>query len=354
MNKKLLGLAFAIFSLLLGTSCSSDDSSSKKPNPDDERLIEEPVKTGTFNFKTFTDSKVGFGDGLSQSAEGTFTFPTDIEKVQRITMYVQNPCPDKTCDEWDRFANLYVKNKTTNEWYEIGRFITPYWVGNEKLERGWEFDVTDFKSLLTGDTELKIYTETWLAKGRTYSVDFDFTYGETAYKYSSVQPIFQYNKSSIDGVPYGTATKTDLSRTITLAANTELAYFRTTISGWGHATPNDAGGRGCAEWCFRTHHITLDGASAFDHYLGPLGCDQNPIDNQAPGNWKPDRAGWCPGMVVAPFINPITGDLKNKTMNFDYVLEPWKANNPENKAFYAISSFIITHSNTPIQPATVN
>lgn len=364
MSKRGLLLCFIICSLLLGfAACSSDDSSpQKKPEtegpgeegPGEEGPGEEPVKEGTFNYKTFKDVKVGFGEGLSQSAEGTFTFPADIEKVQTIKMYVQNPCVNKECDEWDRFANVYVKNKQTNEWYEIGRFITPYWVGSEKLERGWEFDVTDFKSLLTGDTEIKIYTETWLAKGRVYSVDFDFIYGETAYKYSAVTPLYQYNQSSIDGVPYGTAETTDLARKITLPANTEMAYFRTTISGWGHATPADAGNRACAEWCYRRHHIQLDGADAFEHYMGPIGCANNPINNQAPGNWKPDRAGWCPGMVVPPYINNLTGDLKNKTLNFNYKLEPWTANNPENKAFYAISTFVVVHSNTPIAAPIVN
>jgi len=372
MNRKILFLSFLVCSLLIATAaCSSDDSSPEQerklpdpdPNPDDDTVEpgegegegeEEQPKTGTFNYPTFKNVKVGFGDGLSQSAEGTFTFPTDIEKVQTIKMYVQNPCQNKECDEWDRFANVYVKNKKTNEWYEIGRFITPYWVGSEKLPRGWEFDVTDFKSLLTGDAELKIYTETWLARGRVYSVDFDFIYGESAYKYSAVTPLFQYNHSSIDGVPYGTGQAINLARTVKLPANTDMAYFRTIISGWGHATPNDAGGRACAEWCYRTHIIQLDGQNAFEHYLGPIGCANNPINNQNPGNWRPDRAGWCPGMPVPVRLNALTGDVQNKTVNFNYQLEPWTANNPEKKAFYAISTFIVVHSNTPISTAIVN
>lgn len=53
-------------------------------------------------------------------------------------MFIKNECPNKTCDEWDRYANVYVKNKTTGEWYEIGRFITPYWVGTENYLAGWK------------------------------------------------------------------------------------------------------------------------------------------------------------------------------------------------------------------------
>lgn len=348
----IVGILLSTVFFLGACSSDSDTTTPKKPDTEDDP-IEVVVKKGTENFKTFKDVKVGFGDGLSQSAEGTFTFPTDIEKLKTIKMYIQNPCPDKTCDEWDRYANVYVKNKSTNEWYEIARFITPYWVGTEKLERGWVFDVTDFKSLLTGDAELKIYTETWLAKGRVYSVDFDFIYDETTYPYSAVVPVIQYNKSSIDGIPYGVASNIDLNKKITLPANTEQAYFKTIITGWGHATPNDATGGGCAEWCFRTHYIQLDNVNTYEHYLGPIGCASNPINNQNPGNWKPNRAGWCPGMEVPAFVDAIKGDLKNKELNFNYVFEPWQANNPNNQAFYAISTFIIVKSKTPIAPAKV-
>lgn len=345
---RLSKLSFLVFvaifatSTLYFTSCSSSDDEIKKP----EIII---PKTGTENIKAFENVKVAFGDGFTQSAIDTFKLPTEIDQVESIKMYIQNPCTNKECDEWDRYANVYVKNKTTDEWYEIARFITPYWVGNEKLERGWEIDVTDFKSLLTGDTELKIYTETWGAKGRVYSVEFDYNYGPTAYKYSAVVPLMQYNKSSIDGIEYGVAQKYDLNKTIKLPKETELAYLRTTISGWGHATPSDKNGNPCAEWCYRTHQVLIDGAKAFDHYLGPIGCANNPINNQAPGNWKPDRAGWCPGMVVEPFFDVIQGELSNRTFKFNYEFENWKNNNPENKAFYAISSFIVVKSNKPIE-----
>ena len=119
-------------------SCSSDNSS-------DSNSTESPKIT---NVKTFNNVKVAFGDGMSQSATNIFTFPSNMEDVKTIKMYVKDICPNNDCDEWDRYANVYAKDKETGIFYEIGRFITPYWVGNEKLERGYEFDVTDFKSIL--------------------------------------------------------------------------------------------------------------------------------------------------------------------------------------------------------------
>lgn len=337
--KKLLLLALSAGFFLV--SCGNDD---QKTTEVDTKLV---------NVKAFENAKVAFGDGLSQSAEGTFSFPTDSEKIQSIKMYIKDICPNKSCDEWDRYANVYVKNKTTGEWYEIGRFITPYWVGTEKLERGLEVDVTDFKSLLSGTTELKIYTETWLAKGRTYTVDFDVQYGTPDYKYSAIVPVMQYNYSSIDGVPYGKTHSFDLDRQIQIPSGIEKAHFRTIISGWGHATPNDAGGRGCAEWCFRTHNIEINGTTTYEHKLESLNCAQNPINNQNPGNWQGNRAGWCPGMMVPVRLDDLANNLLGSTFNFEYVFKDWTNNMSNGEAYYAISTFLVVKSNSPITLPTV-
>ncbi|PIE50730.1 MAG: peptidase [Flavobacteriales bacterium] len=344
MKKIILSLfAIAVFTV----SCKKEEGGTTTPDP-----IPSP-EPDIVNVQTFKDTKVAFGNGASQSAEGTFTFPTDVENIKSIKVYIKDICPNKTCDEWDRYANLYAKDKQSNVWYEIGRFITPYWVGTEKLERGLEIDVTDFKSLLKGETELKIYTETWNAKGRTYTIDFDIEYGEPDYKYYSVAPVIQYNKSSIDGVPYGKEHDFDLTKNIQLPSGTEKAYLRTIISGWGHATPA-TNGRPCAEWCYKTHHIWINNAQTFEHYLGPLGCANNPINNQSPGNWKPNRAGWCPGMVVPNRVDELNSSLFNDSFTYEYKLQNWTddGNNP-NGAFYAISSFVIAKSNQPLQKPVV-
>ena len=330
----LFGLAFTL------SFCSDDQTAPaiEVPNP------EEPQIT---NVETFDKVKVAFADGASQSAEGTFNFPTDIDKIKSVKMYIKDICPNKECDEWDRYANVYAKDKTSGEWYEIGRFITPYWVGNEKLERGYEIDVTDFKSILSGSTELKIYTETWLAKGRTYSVDFDFEYGTPDFKYSTVIPVFQYNKSSIDGVPYGKTHNFDMDKQINIPQNAEVAYLRTIISGWGHASPGT-----CAEWCIKTHNIYINNVATFQHKLEGLGCAQNPVNNQAPGNWEPDRAGWCPGMAVPVRFNNIQKPLFGSNFQFEYQFQDW-TNTGNGEAYYAISTFVVLKSNEPINKATI-
>ena len=177
----------------------------------------------------------------------------------------------------------------------------------------------------------------------------------------------RFNRNSLSGVPYGgengntqlDEVKFDLKKSITFGPNIKSAHFRTIISGWGHATPADSDGRACAEWCFRTHKIKIDNVNKFSHYMGPIGCGSNPISNQA-GNWIPDRAGWCPGMVVPVRIDKFDTDISNSSLNFEYYFQSWTNDfvgtpgyNNKN-AYNAISSFIVLKSDQQIEPATIS
>ena len=307
------------------------------------------------NVVTFQQSHHAFGEGLSQSQTGTFQFPDDPTQISSIKMYVQLDCP---CNIWDVFANIYVKDQSSDKWLEIGRYITPYGVSTAQLERGIEIDVTDFKSLLTGSVELKSYVETWGADGWLVSIDFDVTTGgEIDYPYYAVEEVLQYNINSLEGIPYGVPNDFDVTKTVTVPVNAEETNLRTIISGWGHATPMDPGGRPCAEWCFRTHDVKINGGAMFQHDMGPLGCASNPIQPQQ-GNWAPDRAGWCPGVAVPNRIDTFENAMAGEAFGFEYSLEPWEADGGNTSgqpgAFYAISTFVVVKSNSPIQKPVVN
>ena len=320
-----------------------------------------------FNYKTFTNKRLAWGSGFNQAASQNFDLHSDNSNIEAIKMYVRLDCPAGGCDPWDRFANILIKNSDANQWYEMARHITPYGVGNSQLPRGLEVDVTDFKSILTGNVELKIYAETWVSSGWVISLEFDYLSGTPDYKYYEITPVIQFNRNSLSGVPYGgengntqlDEVKFDLKKTITFGSNIKSAHFRTIISGWGHATPADSDGRACAEWCFRTHKIKIDNSDKFSHYMGPIGCGSNPINNQG-GNWAPDRAGWCPGMVVPVRVDKFDSDVSNSTLNFEYYFKPWINNfvgtpgyNNKN-AYNAISCFIVVKSDQEIEPATIS
>ena len=312
-----------------------------------------------YNYQAFENQSLGFGGGFSQSAIQFFDLHNDLSEIEQIKMYLQINCPNSTgCDDWDRFANVKVKDQSTGSWYEIARYITPYHTGTQVLPRGLEFDVTDFKSLLTGSVELRIYIENWTQNADIVSLDFDYIDGTPDYNYYAVSEILGFHSNSIDGVPYGVSNDLDLNKNIQIPSNAESLHLRTIISGWGHATPTDPDGRPCAEWCYRTHNIKINNSLTFQHNMGPIGCSSNPINNeQSPGNWMPDRAGWCPGMAVPVRIDDLDESFSGNSFDFEYEFENWVSDggstSGQSGAYYATSSYIVVKSNTEISSPTV-
>lgn len=312
------------------------------------------------NYQTFLDQRIAFGGGYNQTETAIFNLHNDLTNIEAVKMYIKLRCPAGGCNAWDVFANIKVKDVTSGNWYEIGRYITPYGRDNSPLERGFEIDVTDFKSLLNGSVELFARIETWGDDGWELSVDFDYIEGTPDYAYYAVEDVLSYDDWSTSGVPYGVTNDPmvwDLDKSITIPANAEATSLRTIISGWGHATPADSDGRGCAEWCYRTHDIKINGVNTFQHNMGPIGCSANPVSPQG-GNWEPDRAGWCPGMAVPVRLNNLATSMAGNTFTFEYDYEDWIADGGGQSgtpgAYYATSTYVIVKSSTPIVKPTVN
>lgn len=319
------------------------------------------IATSTYNLRatgvkafhsltTFNKVRHAFGNGLSQSATAMFSFPAKTENIEKIKMYIKLACPDGGCNAWDVFANIKVKDPVTGKWLEIGRYITPYGVDNSQLSKGFVIDVTDFKSLLTGDVNLRSFIEVWGGDGWLLTLNFEITEGTPDYKYYAVSEIIQYADHSLAGIPYGEPNNLIVDRIINLPANTEETCLRTIITGWGHATPADPDGRRVAEWSFRSHTILINGEPKFTHTMNGCGCNANKVNPQN-GNWAPDRAGWCPGMQVPVRTDVFESSMAGANFSYKYQLEPWtndfKSTADNKHAYYAISSFVVAKSNTP-------
>lgn len=324
-NKFLRQILLVVTSIYLIVLCFSCSGNSDNEPTGDTPLNDDnpPVNFEIRNFKTFSTARIAFGAGLSQGKASIFNLNEDNTNVKSITMFVNLDCPSGGCNIWDVYANISAKDKTTGRWFEIGRFITPYGVNTSQLIRGIEIDVTDFKSVLQGQTELRAYIETWGDDGWNISVEFDFEEGVPDFPYYGISEVIAYNDWSLGGVPYGSnAAGFDLTKKIAIPRNALSTHLRTIISGWGHATPADTDGRGCAEWCFRTHNILINNKNMFRHELNPIGCASNPINPQR-GNWAPNRAGWCPGMAVPLRIDKFARTNSNSEITFEYDFEDW-------------------------------
>ncbi len=300
----------------------------------------------------FDDERLAYGGGYKQSMVKVVNFPVQPEDVKKITMYIKLRCPHEGCNKWDMYANIKVEGPESGKWMEMGRYITPYGVDNHQREKGFDIDVTDFKSLLTGDVSLKAFIEVWAKDGWLLSVNFEILKGAPDYKYYALTPILEYDDNSLAGIPYGIENSFDVEKCITVPVNAEQTELRTIITGWGHACPKDPDGRPCAEWCFRTHHILIDGVPFFTHEMKGIGCSRNPVKPQG-GNWAPDRAGWCPGMEIPVRKDVFSDPMAGMEFCYKYELEPWTNNLSNGKAYYAISSFVVVKSNTPIEKPTV-
>ena len=91
----------------------------------------------------------------------------------------------------------------------------------------------------------------------------------------------------------------------------------------------------------------------FQHDMGPIGCASNPVSNQSPGNWQPERAGWCPGMEVPIRLDEFASPMAGNTFGFKYDYEDWTSDGGNGNAFYATSTFVVVKSDTPITKPNV-
>lgn len=341
IQKKILPLFVSI--IIVFASCGKKD-------PIDEKPVVHTIKT-------FENARHAFASGHSQTAIGVFEFAVDPTKVEQARMFIKLRCPQGGCNAWDMFSNVRLQHPETGKWIEIARYITPYGVDNAARGRGFVVDVTDFKSLLTGQVKLKSFVEVWGSDGWLVSIEFELTEGTPDYKYYAVEEVLDYASWSLGGVPYGEAHDFVLQKNISIPGNAAETSLRTIITGWGHATPVDPDGRPCAEWCFRNHDVLINSQITFAHEMGPIGCGQNPVQPQN-GNWAPDRAGWCPGMEVPVRTNKLSNPFAGNSFAFEYRFHPWTNNfltSADNKhAYYAISTYVVVKSNEPIEKPVVN
>ena len=288
--------------------------------------------------------------GNNRTIVDTITFPISNSGYSEIFMNVNLECPTGGCDPWDRKAKISIKS--LNEWYEIGRYVTPYGV-----ECGWSFDVTDYHSLLKGELELMSYIDTWVQPGWLVTITFDFISGIPENQYTMVRNIWNN-----DYVVYG-----DTTNPVNIPSSTQYlpldvtdAYLRLTTTGHGQGNTDNA-----AEFSLKIHDIYLNGEFAFFHNFWRDDCGSNQCSPQN-GTWQYNRAGFCPGDKVSPQdFNLLDYTIVGDTVKLDYILEDYfnqcSPNNPSctngvtcslcdynnsghTEPYYYIGSHIIVHT----------
>ena len=224
---------------------------------------------------------------------------------KKVTMHLTLACPQGGCDPWDRAGSIGLIDGTGPDTraLEIARFMTPYGRGGS-----WVYDVTDLQTLLAGPRTMHAYVDTWVASGWLVTARFDFEAGTPARKPVKVIPI-DWNRERLDrdravyGDPYRPIPDQLVPRTVALPASgfSQAEVFVITT---GHGQGSSGN---CAEFCPREHSVLVDGA-AHKKTIWRDDCEFNPVQPQN-GTWQYDRAGWCPGADVKPWIEDLGTSL---------------------------------------------
>lgn len=282
----------------------------------------------------FTKEHVYFASGDDKrTVTTTVTFPDASEGYAKITMNVGFDYNNGNCDPWDRRGHFMVKKGDT--WFEISRFMTAYLAG-------WTatFDVSEFRTLLSGTVEMLVFVDTWVSTGSYINLSFDFDEPGTATAQTQIISVFE-NQSVTYGNPSDPPNR---SSSITIPAGVSDAVLYSFITGHGQGNTQN-----CAEFCPKNHTFTVKG-TPYTKQIWRDNCADTVTTPGQSGTYQYSRAGWCPGSLVYPWKIDLNS-LAPGAAEIDYAPEAYtnELRPPEHpyndqghtKPIYQLSSMLI-------------
>lgn len=203
--------------------------------------------------------------------------------------------------------------------YEIARMITPY---GSYYPVSWtypyRFDVTDFSSLLHDSVEIEVYGAGWTNEFSS-KCNFEIITGKPDHNPYKVINLWT------GGFPYG-SNGNPISNYLTpvkLKIDTGAYATRLRIIQTGHG--EDA--NNCTEFCGNYQHVYVGGVQRFDPFVWRDDCGLNALWHQS-GTWLYDRANWCPGDLVNPYLDDLTPYVKRgDTSTIQITMDPYTSPN---------------------------
>jgi hypothetical protein len=219
---------------------------------------------------------------------------------------------------------------------EIARMITPYG-GN--LTGAWtrmfKMDVTDYWPILQDSVELRVFYDGW-SDGFTVTLDFEMIKGTPPREAFEVVNLWN------GGFPYGDPNNSieNYLNAKSVTIDPLAAAVRLRILQTGHGF---GGNQDCAEFCPKNNYIKVNNNQVFSNLVWRDNCGENPHYPQ-PGTWLYDRANWCPGADVWPYIHELTPLVSaGQTYSLDMDMDPF-TNVGNNNCSYNVGSHLIYYT----------
>jgi hypothetical protein len=256
----------------------------------------------------FDGTWVYFNPDDRRQIDQDVNLPEDMYQYREIRLAFALRCPQGGCDPWDRHGHISIMADVKGEKRELElmRFVTPY--GRDMT---FEIDVTDLRPILTGRVTARVFIDTWVGPGNNPSgpgwlVDahLKFKGGTPPHDVLAVMPLW-----SPGGVTYGDpgrSPKRELK--LDLPQGARGAQMFTIITGHGQGNHEN-----CAEFCPKYHTLRV-GDREFKRVIWRDNCATTAVPNQG-GNWKPSRAGWCPGAGVEPWVEDVSAGVSAGASN---------------------------------------
>ena len=304
--------------LLLDTACSENGGDNTPAPSVDATAVATQIERKPFYERNpqssapsyeVTSEKIrlehtGWGDNY-----GTFTLSFPTEECKRVILEYTMGCEGKRPADYDNTTIFFVKDKATGEWHEIVRAFTPFGGSfSSDWERKFYLDITEFQTLLQGETEFRYYYGGFDARDdMAHAVTLRFIHykGQPERTLIAVKNLYDSatsdncgNRAGVYGIESHDIEAEERlgERSISIPKGTKSVELRLSITGHGH----DQG-------TFPTLGTTAVNAAEFDENTYTIrinGTEQSQqgrvfysnANNYAQmGTYNYDRANWAPG-----------------------------------------------------------
>lgn len=320
----LKALKYAFVALALLSSCGGDEGDSSGGNNthvDPAALVEDASRKPFYRYNPVSsipsaevaseEYRLEFGGWGSELPSFALDFPEGDSKrvIMEYTMGSFGSGPAA----YDYTTMIFIKDKSTDCWYEIARAITPFGgMFDASWEKSFYLDVTEFRALLQGNVEFAYYYGGFDAteeRAHSFKLRFLLYDGEPERELLGIVPIydsFNNGNSGYRGWAYGVeghdieAEERLGTRSVTIPKGVGSMELRLSITGHGHDKgqfPDIEGYKpeNMAEFVENWYSFDINGVKqATEGHIFYSNAD-NYIQM---GTYNYDRANWAPGNPV--------------------------------------------------------